>query len=115
MGLCSWHRSAPMAQRGGHMRLSDGPEVDAEIYIAAPPEKVWGLVTDLPRMGEWSPENKGGQWVDAPGPVVGAHFRGRQQHQAVGEWETDSVVIQADAPRVFAWAVGDPSNPGATW
>ena len=30
--------------------------------IAASPEKVWALVTDLPRMGEWSPENQGGTW-----------------------------------------------------
>ena len=29
--------------------------------VAASPEKVWALVTDLPRMGEWSPENQGGK------------------------------------------------------
>ena len=28
--------------------------------IAAPVDTVWVLVTDLPRMGEWSPEN----WCD---------------------------------------------------
>ena len=31
--------------------------------IAAPAATVWALVSDLPRMGEWSPENCGGQWV----------------------------------------------------
>jgi uncharacterized protein YndB with AHSA1/START domain len=45
--------------------------------IAAPPERVWGLITDLPRMGEWSPENTGGRWLGgASGPALGAQFRG---------------------------------------
>jgi uncharacterized protein YndB with AHSA1/START domain len=29
--------------------------------VSATPEEVWKLITDLPRMGEWSPENKGGE------------------------------------------------------
>jgi uncharacterized protein YndB with AHSA1/START domain len=28
----------------------------AGIDIAAPPERVFGLITDVTRMGEWSPE-----------------------------------------------------------
>ncbi|HBM56923.1 MAG TPA: SRPBCC family protein, partial [Acidimicrobiaceae bacterium] len=31
--------------------------------MAAPPEEVWALVSDLTRMGEWSPEAKGGRWA----------------------------------------------------
>ena len=31
--------------------------------IAASPTKVWELITDLPSMGRWSPENDGGKWV----------------------------------------------------
>ncbi len=46
-------------------------------HINASPEAVWNLVTDLTRMGDWSPENKGGNWVKgATGPEVGAKFKG---------------------------------------
>ena len=39
--------------------------------------ELYDLVSDLPRMGEWSPENTGGKWVNgAAGPVVGARFKG---------------------------------------
>ncbi|EFQ83645.1 hypothetical protein HMPREF0063_11308 [Aeromicrobium marinum DSM 15272] len=30
--------------------------ISASIDIAAPPEKVWSIVSDLKRMGEWSPQ-----------------------------------------------------------
>jgi uncharacterized protein YndB with AHSA1/START domain len=46
--------------------------------ISASPESIWALVTDLPRMGEWSPENRGGEWLKgATGPSVGARFKGK--------------------------------------
>ena len=49
--------------------------------IAAPSEKVWALVTDLPRMGEWSPENAGGEWVQgATGPALGSVFQGKNKN-----------------------------------
>jgi len=49
--------------------------------IAASPEAVWALVTDLERMGEWSPENQGGNWVaPATEAAVGAIFKGSNSH-----------------------------------
>ncbi|MDX6277740.1 MAG: hypothetical protein QOJ72_1868 [Nocardioidaceae bacterium] len=30
--------------------------IEGSVEIAAPPEKVWALVSDLRRMGEWSPQ-----------------------------------------------------------
>jgi uncharacterized protein YndB with AHSA1/START domain len=49
--------------------------------ISAPAELVWALVTDLPRMGEWSPENLGGEWVKgATEAAVGARFKGRNKN-----------------------------------
>ena len=32
--------------------------------VKASPEDIWALVTDLSRMGEWSPESQGGEWVE---------------------------------------------------
>jgi uncharacterized protein YndB with AHSA1/START domain len=98
------------------MRFADRPQTSQELRIEASPQTVWALCTDLPRMGEWSPENQGGEWVDgAAGPALGARFRARNRHSAVGEWETTSVVVDYEPPRRFAWAVGDPVSPGATW
>src|SRR5262249_3904138 len=39
-----------------------GMHREASIEIQASPEAIYDLVSDLPRMGEWSPENIGGEW-----------------------------------------------------
>lgn len=97
------------------MRMSDRPTVEADIYIAAPATRVWNLVTNLGLMGQWSPEYQGGEWLDgATGPMVGARFKGRNKRQR-REWESVSTVIAAEAGRAFAWAVGNPATPAATW
>ena len=49
--------------------------VSVSVEIKAPVEKVWAMITDLPRMGEWSPENKGGEWMKgATTAAVGTSF-----------------------------------------
>ena len=97
------------------MRMSDQPTVESEIFIHAPPARVWNLVTDIVLMGEWSPEYKGGEWVDgATGPRVGARFRGRNKREG-REWDSVSTVVEADPDESFAWAVGDPNNAAAAW
>ena len=56
-------------------RMSD---VSVERDIAAPPEKVWALISDVTRMGEWSPEARDGEWIKgATAPAVDARFKGR--------------------------------------
>lgn len=73
--------------------------------IPASPERVWSLVTDLPRMGEWSPENRGGEWTNgATGPAVGAEFKGRNASDK-RSWSTVVKVIECDQPRKFAFAL----------
>jgi len=45
--------------------------------INAPAEKLWEMVSDITRMGEWSPETTSGAWIKgATGPAVGARFKG---------------------------------------
>jgi uncharacterized protein YndB with AHSA1/START domain len=95
------------------MRFADGPSVEVDTYVDAPPERVWPIAIDLTRMGEWSSENKGGEWLDGE-PGLGKKFRGVNQREDF-KWETVSVVTQFDPPRVFEWKVGDPGNPAATW
>ena len=49
-----------------------------QVHIDAPPERVWALLSDLERMGEWSPECYRVEWEQgATAPAVpGARFRG---------------------------------------
>jgi ligand-binding SRPBCC domain-containing protein len=96
---------------------ADCPTAAAEVWIQAPPERVWGMVSDIFLMTELSPELQAVAWLDgeAAGPAVGRQFTGRSAHPAMGEWETVSTVVQCDPPRCFAWAVGDPAHPAATW
>ncbi|NYG54544.1 SRPBCC family protein [Nocardioides perillae] len=78
------------------------------VHVAAPPEAVWALVTDVGRTGEWSSVCTACEWDDpavvADGPVVGATFTG---HNTSGErsWDTTCTVTAADAPREFRWEV----------
>jgi uncharacterized protein YndB with AHSA1/START domain len=98
------------------MRFADGPTVEVETYVDAPPKQVWELVTDIALPAQFSSEFQGAEWIDpASGPAVGATFRGRNQLDNVGEWETTSVIVACEPQRVFAWAVGDPDNASATW
>jgi uncharacterized protein YndB with AHSA1/START domain len=83
--------------------------------IAAPPEKVWALVADLPRMGEWSPENEGGQWVKgASGPALGAVFRGHNK-KGLRRWSTTVRVMECEPGKVFEFAVSSGPLDVASW
>ena len=97
-------------------RYADKPTVQVRTWIAAPPPRVWQLVTDVELMPSMSEELQAVEWLDgATGPAVGARFIGRSSHQALGEWATTSQVIECEPPRVFAWAVENPENPTAIW
>ena len=73
--------------------------------ITAPAEKVWALVSDLPRMGEWSPENAGGTWTKgATGPALGAVFKGTNKN-GFRRWSTSVTVVAYEPGRVFEFAV----------
>jgi hypothetical protein len=86
----------------------------ADVWIAVAPEVAYGAVSDLPRMGEWSPENRGGDWVGERRAVVGATFRGRNASRH-GEWETLVTVIEAEPPSAFAFRVAAAGQEGTTW
>jgi Polyketide cyclase / dehydrase and lipid transport len=75
------------------------------IEVAAEPEAVYALVSDLPRMGSWSPECTGITWRgDVRVPVVGARFVGHNRRGRV-RWATFGEVVAAEPGRVFAFEV----------
>ncbi len=74
--------------------------------VAVPPDELYALVSDVTRMGEFSPICKACWWDDGAGPAVGAWFTGR--NEAGGRtWETRSQVVAADPGRAFAWEVNN--------
>jgi hypothetical protein len=83
--------------------------------IAAPADKVWGLVADLPRMGEWSPENAGGKWMNgATGPALGAVFKGNNRN-GLRRWSTKVTVVGCEPAKVFEFAVTSGPLEVANW
>src|SRR5687767_5796747 len=52
---------------------------EASIEIQASPEVVYDLVSNLPRMGDWSPENIGGEWQGGGSGQVGDRFLGHNR------------------------------------
>lgn len=89
-------------------------EVRVAVHVSAPPDVVYGVVSDLPRSGEWSVECTGGQWVSGAPATVGAVFRG-ENHRSPdvvawapvvrGDWITESQVVAAEPGRTFRWAM----------
>ena len=71
--------------------------------IKASPQAVWDAITDVTRMGEFSPECHTCAWKDgATGPAVGARFEGHNRN-GEKEWSTEAEITECDPPRVFAF------------
>jgi hypothetical protein len=91
------------------------PEVKVEERIAAPPDVLYAMVSDVTRTGEWSPENTGGQWRGgASGPVVGAKFRGSNR-RGFRRWSTSCTVVSADPGKKFSFEVAFAGVPVSRW
>lgn len=100
---------------GECVRYADGPTVEVEVEVGAPPWVVWDLVTDIGLPARFSSEFQGAEWLDGAGPALGARFRGRNRHPAVGEWAVTCTVVDHQPGRRFGWLVGDPDAPAAAW
>lgn len=85
---------------------------EATVTIEADPSRVWETVTDITRMGEWSPECTGGKWVrGATGPTAGARFVGSNAHGFM-RWRTHCQVVLHEPEHRFAFTVAE---SGMTW
>ena len=87
------------------------------VHMAAPPEKVWDLVSDVTRIGEFSPETFEAEWLDgATGPAVGARFRGHVKRNGKGPtYWTTCTVLTCEPDREFAFGVGPGNKPMNVW
>jgi hypothetical protein len=74
------------------------------VVVARSPEALYDMVSDVTRMGEWSPVCTTCWWDDGDGPREGAWFTGRNELPE-RTWETRSKVVAADRGREFAFMV----------
>jgi uncharacterized protein YndB with AHSA1/START domain len=83
--------------------VSDGGgPLEAHIEIDAPPERVWSVVSDITRMGEWSPECR--KVVVFGTPRRGAHVIGINRRRWM-VWPTNSRIVRYEPGRAIAWKV----------
>ena len=73
------------------------------VTIRADAGDLWDMVSDVTRMGEWSPECTGGRWLGKRrGPEVGARFVGTNK-RGWARWATTNEVVEADRGTAFAF------------
>ncbi|MGO8869928.1 MAG: SRPBCC family protein [Acidimicrobiales bacterium] len=87
------------------------------VHMDASPDEIWDLVSDVTRIGRYSPETFEAEWLDgATGPVVGAHFRGHVKRNGRGPTYWSPCTVTACVPgREFAFGVGPAGRPLNTW
>ena len=91
------------------------PDLAVTEHIAAPADVVYDLISDLTRMGEWSPENTGGTWIrGASGPAVGAWFKGSNRN-GNRRWSSKCQVTVAERGAHFAFDVRFAGRTTARW
>jgi uncharacterized protein YndB with AHSA1/START domain len=96
-----------------------GVFTEVELVVDLPAERVWSLVTDVGRTGEWSPECVFAAWRPGESPRAGARFDARNEYAGGFVATVECVVTEAVRPSVFAWAVlddeRDVERPGSVW
>jgi hypothetical protein len=92
---------------------------EVTVHMAASPDDVWALVSDVTRIGEFSPETFEAEWLGRArdtGPAVGAKFRGHVKRNGVGPvYWTVCKVTAYEPQREFAFAVIFRGLPINTW
>lgn len=89
------------------------PTGQVTVDIAASPQEVWDLVSDVTRIGEFSPETFEARWTrGSTGPEVGATFKGHVKRNGVGPtYWSGCTVTRCEPPTqtsegVFEFSVG---------
>ena len=111
-GFVSGTRSVGSSE--GRVR-SMAEQVSVTREFVVPADVVWAMVSDVTRMGEWSPENESCEWLaGATGPRPGAKFRGVNR---IGKktWKTVSTIVDAEPGRLFSFRVAAMGLRVAEW
>jgi hypothetical protein len=87
------------------------------LHIDAEPQQVWELVSDITKMGTYSPEVFEAEWLgDATGPAVGARYRGHVKRNEKGPtYWTECEITECVPGEVFEFAVMLRDKAVNTW
>src|SRR3954451_20430486 len=97
------------------MAMKKGTTGEADVIVAAAPDAVYAIVSDVTRMGEWSPETIKCEWIDgATGPAVGARFKGSNK-RGMARWSTKPRVVTADEGKEFAFVTTHLGKDATKW
>ena len=85
--------------------------------MAAPPERVWQLLSDVTNVGRFSPETFEAEWLDgATAPAVGVQFRGHVRRNGRGPvYWTKCRIVACEPDREFGFTVDLRGKPVNTW
>jgi hypothetical protein len=98
------------------MRYRDQPTIEVTQRVRCDVARAWSLVTDINLSARSSSELQGVEWIDdARAVAVGARFRGRNTHEAFGEWATVCEVVEVEDERRWVYNVIGPEGISATW
>src|SRR5690348_14819559 len=89
-----------------------------ELVVAASAQRIYDLVADMPRMGEWSPECRQVEWTDGPvTPTAEARFIGHNRGGPRGlmRWSRRGRVLIADPGREFAFVTEEGGRESTIW
>jgi uncharacterized protein YndB with AHSA1/START domain len=89
----------------------------ATVHIAAPPDRIWELLSDVTKIGRYSPETFEAEWLEgATGPAVGAKFRGHVKRNGIGPTYWTTCTVRECVPgRAFTFGVGPSEKPLSIW
>lgn len=96
-------------------RYADKPSAEISVDIAASPEVVWDLVTDINLPARFSTEFQGADWIDSDTPALGARFTGRNKRGEATRWDTTCTITWFEPLRDFGYTVEDIESPAARW
>ena len=89
-----------------HLEISETIEADAAA--------IYALISDLPRMGEWSTENIGGEWTSGTPGAVGSRFLGTNRIKSF-EWSVPVEITVAEPDACFEFVAAPDDGPYVRW
>ncbi|MEV6209952.1 SRPBCC domain-containing protein [Kitasatospora sp. NPDC051914] len=87
---------------------TDGHTISTTVTVAAPPERVWEVLTAFDRYDTWHPSLE----ILRGEPRAGAALAMRIAAGTPQERSAEGTVVAAEAPRLLAWEGG---MPGLLW